>query len=43
MEANDDFTEIETGNEFINSSAGLNPTVPIPSYPDQDWGAVIGD
>ena len=42
MEANADFSYIETGIEFINSSAGLIPTVPIPSYPDQDWGAVIG-
>jgi porin len=42
MEANADFSYIETGLEFINSSAGLIPTVPIPSYPDQDWGAVIG-
>jgi len=42
MEANVDFSAIETGLEFINSSAGLIPTIPIPSYPDQDWGAVIG-
>lgn len=42
MEANADFSYIENGIEFINSSAGLIPTVPIPSYPDQDWGAVIG-
>ncbi|MBN2109297.1 MAG: carbohydrate porin [Deltaproteobacteria bacterium] len=42
MEANADFSYIETGIEFINSSAGLIPTVPIPSYPDQDWGAVLG-
>jgi porin len=42
MEANADFSSIESGLEFIHSSAGLIPTVPIPSYPDQDWGAVIG-
>jgi len=42
MEANADFSCIETGLEFINSSAGLIPTLPIPSYPDQDWGVVIG-
>jgi carbohydrate-selective porin OprB len=30
------------GTEFINSSAGLIPTVPMPSSPDQDWGAVFG-
>lgn len=42
MEANADFSCIETGLEFIHSSAGLIPTVPLPSYPDQDWGAVVG-
>lgn len=42
MEANADFSCAETGLEFIHSSAGLIPTVPIPSYPDQDWGAVVG-
>ena len=42
MEANADFSYSETGLEFINSSAGLIPTIPIPSYPDQDWGAVLG-
>ena len=42
MEANYDFNYIEYSLEFINSSAALNPTIPIPSYPNQDWGAVIG-
>jgi porin len=41
MEANNDFSFITYGLEFINSSAGLIPTIPLPSYPDQDWGAVI--
>jgi porin len=42
MEANYDFNYIEYSAEFINSSAMLNPTIPMPTYPDQDWGAVIG-
>ncbi len=42
MEANSDFSFVETGLEFIHSSAGLIPTVPLPTYPDQDWGTVIG-
>jgi len=42
MEANYDFNNIEYAAEFINSSAGLDPTIPLPSYPDQDWGGMIG-
>jgi porin len=42
MEANYDFNNIEYAVEFINSSAALDPTIPMPTYPDQDWGAVIG-
>jgi porin len=38
QEANTDFAYVDYGLEFINSSPGLIPTVPIPSYPDQDWG-----
>jgi len=33
---------IEYSLEFVNSSAALNPTIPIPSYPWQDWGVVVG-
>jgi len=42
MEANYDFNYIEYSLEFLNSSAALNPIIPIPSYPWQDWGAVVG-
>ena len=42
MEANYDFNNIEYAAEFINSSAALNPTIPMPTYPDQDWGGVTG-
>jgi porin len=42
QEANDDFAGVEYGAEFINSSAGFSPTIPLASYPDQDFGAVLG-
>lgn len=42
MEGNYDFNYIEYSLEFINSSAALNPTIPVPTYPLQDWGVVIG-
>lgn len=42
MEANDDFAFVEYGGEFINSSPGFAPTIPLVTYPDQDWGAVVG-
>jgi porin len=42
MEANDDFAGVEYGGEFINSSAGFGPTIPLATFPDQDWGVVFG-
>ncbi|MCX8043636.1 MAG: carbohydrate porin [Desulfobacterota bacterium] len=42
MEGNYDFSSIEYGLEFIHSSAGYVLTIPMVTYPDQDWGAVIG-
>ena len=42
MDANCDFNAIDFSIEFINSSAALNPTIPLPSYPNQDWGAAVG-
>ena len=42
MEANTEFNAIDYSLDFIHSSAALNPTIPIPSYPDQDWGLVAG-
>ena len=42
QEANVDFAWVEHGGEFINSSAGFSPTIPLPSYPDQDLGVVLG-
>jgi porin len=42
MEANDDFAFVEFGGEFINSSGGYGPTIPLVTFPDQDWGMVVG-
>lgn len=42
MEANADFAFVDNGIEFINSSAGSSPTIPLATYPNQDWGVVVG-
>ena len=42
MEANTDFAYVDFGCEFINSSAGFAPTIPLTTYPDQDWGVTVG-
>ncbi len=42
QEANEDFAAVEYGGEFINSSAGFSPTIPLATFPDQDWGVVVG-
>ncbi len=42
QDANQDFAGVEYGGEFINSSAGFAPTIPLASYPDQDLGIVLG-
>jgi porin len=42
QDANADFAGVEFGGEFINSSAGFSPTIPLPSYPDQDLGVALG-
>ena len=42
QEANADFAFVEYGLEFIHSSPGLIPTIPLPTFPDPDWGLVIG-
>jgi porin len=40
LEGNADFAFVDFGVEFINSSAGFAPTIPLTTYPDQDWGVV---
>ncbi len=42
QEANADFAYVEHGGEFINSSAGFSPSIPLTTYPNQDFGAVLG-
>lgn len=37
-----DFVAPELGGEFINSSPGFAPTVPMVTYPDPDLGLVVG-
>jgi len=40
QEMNEDFAFTEYGLEFVNSSAGLPPSVPIATFPDPGWGAM---
>lgn len=42
QEANSDFAANEYGLEFLHSSPGVGPNIPLPTYPDQDWGVVFG-
>lgn len=42
QEANSDFAFVDYGLEFLNSSPGFSPTIPLVTYPDQDWGLVLG-
>jgi porin len=42
QESNEDLAGVDYGGEFINSSAGFSPTIPLVTYPDPDWGAVVG-
>ncbi len=42
QDANEDFAYAGFGGEFLNSSPGFTPTVPLVTYPDQDWGLVVG-
>jgi len=41
QDANLDFAALETGAEMIQSSFGLPPLIPLPTYPDPGWGVVI--
>jgi len=42
QDANEDFAGNIYGLEFINSSAACSPTIPIVTFPDQDWGVALG-
>lgn len=41
IESNADFAFVNYGLEFINSSPGFSPTIPLVTYPDPDWGMVM--
>lgn len=41
QDANADFSILELSEDYINSSFTLNPTIPMPTYPDPALGAVI--
>lgn len=42
QESNEDFAGTAFGGEFLNSSPGFSPTIPLVTYPDPDWGMVWG-
>jgi porin len=42
QDATADFAAPAYGVEFINSSPGFSPTIPMVTYPDQDWGVAFG-
>jgi porin len=41
MDANADFDALDYGGEFIHSSPGFSPTIPLPTYPDPALGAAV--
>jgi len=42
QEANADFACADYSCNFTNSSGGFHPTIPLTTFPDQDWGVVMG-
>lgn len=42
QESNADFAFVDYGAEFLNSSPGFPPTIPLVTYPDPDWGIMAG-
>lgn len=41
MDATADFIAPGHGGEFIGSTPGFQPTIPLVTYPDGDWGVVL--
>lgn len=41
MDSNADFAAPDHGGEFVHSSAGFSPTLPIPTWPDPALGIVV--
>jgi porin len=42
QDATADFVAPAYGVEFIHSSPGYSPTIPLVTYPDPDWGIAVG-
>lgn len=42
QDANARFAASSQAGAFIHSSAGYPPTIPLPSYPEPEWGALAG-
>jgi len=40
-DANEEFAAVEMGADFINSSFGLHPTIPMPTFPDPSAAAIV--
>ncbi len=41
QDANANFAAVELAQDFLNSSFGLHPTIPLPTFPDPAMGAVV--
>jgi porin len=42
QDATAEFAAPEHGGEFVHSSPGYSPTIPMITYPDPDWGLALG-
>ncbi len=40
-DANEDFAAVDMAADFINSSFGLHPTIPMPTFPDPSMAATV--
>lgn len=41
QDANADFAVVDLGGDFINSSFGVSPTIPLPTFPNPSMAAVV--
>ncbi|MCG3196021.1 MAG: hypothetical protein GHCLOJNM_00492 [bacterium] len=42
IDANAEFARIDYAGEFIHSCGAFSPNIPLPTYPDPDWGIILG-
>jgi porin len=42
MDANAEFARIDYGADFLHACGAMAPNIPMPTFPDPDWGLVIG-